>query len=89
MIHLLSFSYVEPEDVIGTQFQALSIVDQDIKRSGPSIFSLKDAQKMVKSGATNGWGEVVILPENKSREGLGFSSSSAKIVKKNVVKRPI
>lgn len=44
---------------------------------------------MVKSGATDGWGEVVMLLEDKSREGLGFSSSSAKIVKKDAVIRPI
>lgn len=31
--HLSPFSYVEPGDAIGTQFQALSIVDQDIKRN--------------------------------------------------------
>lgn len=54
MSYLPSFYYVEPEDVIGTQFQAFSIAIQDIKRSGPSIFSLKDAQKVVKSGATDG-----------------------------------
>lgn len=31
----------------------------------------------------------MILPENKSREGLGFSSSSTEVVNKDVVTRPI
>lgn len=44
---------------------------------------------MVNSGETDGWGEVVIFPENKSREGLGFSSSSTKVVKKDAVICPI
>lgn len=87
--YLSLFSYVKPEDVIGAPFQALSISDQDIKRSGPSICSIKDAQKVVNSGATDGWEEVVIFPENKSREGLGFSFSSVKVVKKDAVIRHI
>ena len=32
--HLSSFSYLEPEEVIGTQFQALSINDKVIKEKG-------------------------------------------------------
>lgn len=31
----------------------------------------------------------MIFPENKSREGLGFSSSSVKLVKKDMFIRPI
>lgn len=64
----------------------MSIADQDIKRSGPSICSLKDTQKVVKNGATNGWGEVVVFPY---AEGISSFSSSAKVVKKDVIIRPI
>jgi hypothetical protein len=45
---------------------------------------LKDAQKVVQSGLSTGWGQVVTLPENNHHEGLGFSPSSAKAVGPNV-----
>ncbi|XP_050909412.1 uncharacterized protein LOC127123212 [Lathyrus oleraceus] len=44
--HLSSFSYLEPEEDVGTQFQALSLTDKDVKR-GVSISSFKDAQRLV------------------------------------------
>ena len=37
--------------------------------------SLKDAQKIVRNGKAEGWGQLVQLPENKRTEGLGFSDS--------------
>jgi hypothetical protein len=43
-----------------------------------SISSLKDAQKVVESGLSIGWGQVVTLPENNHGESLGFFPSSAK-----------
>ncbi|XP_050889100.1 uncharacterized protein LOC127094288 [Lathyrus oleraceus] len=76
--HLSSFSYLEPEEDVGTQFKALSLIDKDIKR-GVSISSFKDAQRLVNDGITDGWGTILDLPENKHREGLGFSPTSKKI----------
>ncbi|XP_050876724.1 uncharacterized protein LOC127080448 [Lathyrus oleraceus] len=76
--HLSSFSYLEPEEDVGTQFQALSLIEKDIKR-GVSISSFKDAQRLVNDGITDGWGIILDLPENKHREGSGFSPTSKKI----------
>lgn len=78
--HLSSFSYPEPEEVIGTQFQAVSLIDKDVKR-GVSISSLKDTQRLVNDGITGGWGTILDLLENKHCEGLGFSPTSKKIAK--------
>jgi hypothetical protein len=50
--------------------------------------SLKDAQKVVQDGVSAGWGHVVQLPENKRREGLGFSPSPG-TSRMSVVSRPI
>ncbi|MCI45006.1 coatomer subunit zeta-3, partial [Trifolium medium] len=63
------------------QFQALSVDGKDNKKTRASISSLKDAQEVIRSGATEGWGSVLSLPGSKFREGLGFSSSTANAVK--------
>lgn len=55
------------------------MIDKDVKRV-VSISSCKDAQQLVNDGITNGWGILLDLPENKQREGLGFSSTSKKIL---------
>jgi hypothetical protein len=78
MSHLSSFSYLEPEEAVGTQLQALSLIDKDVKR-GVSIPSFKDAQQLVNDGIIDGWGTILDLPENKHQEGLGFSLTSKKI----------
>ncbi|KAI5396812.1 hypothetical protein KIW84_062874 [Lathyrus oleraceus] len=52
-----SFSYVEPEDEVGTPFQVLSIAVE--KRVGPPMSSLKDVQKIVEEGPVDQWGRVV------------------------------
>ena len=78
--HLSSFSYLEPEGVIGTQFQALSISD---KEKGASMSSYRDAVRMVSTGATAGWGQVVIPTDNKDKAELGFSSAFSKDMKKD------
>ncbi|XP_050875824.1 uncharacterized protein LOC127079489 [Lathyrus oleraceus] len=76
--HLSSLSYLEPKEAVGTQFQALTLIDKDVKR-GVSISSFKDAQRLINDGITDGWGTFLDLPENKHREGLGFSPTSKKI----------
>jgi hypothetical protein len=67
-----------------SQFQGLSLGNKKAKENMTSISSLKDAQKVIQSGLSTGWGQVVTLPENNHHEGLGFSPSSAKIVGLNV-----
>ncbi|XP_050890777.1 uncharacterized protein LOC127096223 [Lathyrus oleraceus] len=71
--HLSSFSYLEPEEVVGTQFQALSLIDKDVKR-GVSISSFKDAQWLVNDGITDGWGRVLDLLEKKTSRGFRIFS---------------
>ncbi|KAI5430587.1 hypothetical protein KIW84_034975 [Lathyrus oleraceus] len=73
--HLSSFSYVEAEDVVGTPFQALSIVVE--KRIGASMSSLKDARKIVEEGIVDQWGRVVEVSDNKDRTDLGFQQGSS------------
>jgi hypothetical protein len=86
--HLSAFSFISVGDVDGTSFQGLSLEDENAKRGGASISSLKDAQKVVQDGLSSGWGQVIDLPENKYREGLGFFPS-ARSVKPSTVIGPI
>ncbi|KAK2381878.1 hypothetical protein QL285_069454 [Trifolium repens] len=67
-----------------SQFQGVSLGNKKAKENMASISSLKDAQKVVQSGLSTGWGHVVTLPENNHGEGLGFSPSSAKADGSNV-----
>ena len=67
-----------------SQFQEVSLGSKKAKENMASISSLKDAQKIVQSGLSTGWGQVVTLSENNHREGLGFSPSPAKAVGPNV-----
>ncbi|GAU52030.1 hypothetical protein TSUD_418580, partial [Trifolium subterraneum] len=87
--HLSSFSFISASDVDGTQFQGLSLDDKNAKKNVTSISSFKDAQEVVQNGLSAGWGQVVTLPENKYREGVGFSPSSTRAPKRNVVNEPI
>ncbi|KAI5435783.1 hypothetical protein KIW84_022273 [Lathyrus oleraceus] len=73
--HLLSFSYVEVEDEVGTSFQALSIAVE--KRIEAPMSSLKDAQKIVEEGPVDQWGSVVEVSDNKGITGLGFHKGSS------------
>jgi hypothetical protein len=86
---LSSFSFISASDVDGTQFQGLSLDDKVTKRPGTSMSSLKDAQEVVKNGSSTSWGKVVTLPENKHREGLGFSPSSTRAAQLNDGIKPI
>ena len=72
--HLSAFSYIGGSDTEGSSFQGLSAVGE-IREVETCMASLKDAQKVVQSGKAEGWGQLVQLPENKRKEGLGFSVS--------------
>ncbi|KAI5416163.1 hypothetical protein KIW84_041273 [Lathyrus oleraceus] len=71
--HFSSFSYIDVEDEVGTPFQALSIVEPVEKRT-PSFASYKDAKLAIEHGATAGLGQMIKLEDNKSRDGVGYSS---------------
>ena len=86
--HLSSFSFIDADEDVGTQFQALSVANNEVKKQGTSISSFEDARRVVESGSAEGWGQVLTLPENKSGEGLGFHPVSTR-VKQEVVTRPI
>ena len=46
--HLSYFSYIAADEPIGTQFQALSIANNEVKKQGASISSLEDARRVVR-----------------------------------------
>ena len=72
-----------------TQFQALDIVNV-VQKSGISIASLKYVQQVVKSDQAEGWEQIVELPENKNRVGLGFSPyTTRRTLNHEVIIRPI
>ncbi|XP_050889248.1 uncharacterized protein LOC127094461 [Lathyrus oleraceus] len=73
--HLSSFSYTDVDEAGGMSFQALSIDNVAIKKSGESMSSLKDAQFVVDNGQSAKWGQIIELAENKNIAGLGFSPS--------------
>jgi hypothetical protein len=87
--HLSTFSFIGADDVDGSQFQRLSLDDKNTKKNGTIMSSLKDAQEVLKNGPSAIWGKVVVLPENKRREGLGFSPASEKVVEPNATIKSI
>ena len=87
--NLSSFSYLEPEEVIGTQFQALSLSNENNEERRTFISSYKDAMQIVKDGTATGWGQVVIPVNNETRTGLGFSPVLSKFTKKDETLRTI
>lgn len=63
---------------MGTWFQALSVDNNDVKKNGSSMTSLKDTQQMVENGQSSRWGQVVELVENKKKVGLGYLHGSTR-----------
>jgi len=74
--HLSAFSFIGADHVEGTSFQGLAMETGIAEKSGASISSLKDAQRVVQAGGSASWEKLVELPENKYREGLGFVPSA-------------
>jgi len=72
--HLSAFSYIGGNSTEGSSFQGLS-AEGGVREFETWMASLKDAQKIVRSGKAEGWGQLVQLPKNKRKEGLGFSAS--------------
>lgn len=83
--HLSSFSFIDTEDEVRTQFQTLSIAEKDVQENGASIRSFNDARQLVEDGSTNGWVQVASLPENIFREGLGSLPTSLNFSQQDAV----
>lgn len=76
--HLSAFSYISGGDVDEASVQGFS-VEENAKKGGTCMASLKDAQRLVQKGKTAGWGQLIQLPENQRKEGLGFSTHKTKV----------
>ena len=50
--HLSSFSFIGADSVEGTSFQGLAMEEENTKKSGASISSLKDAQNVIQAGGS-------------------------------------
>ncbi|XP_039688680.1 uncharacterized protein [Medicago truncatula] len=72
--HLSSFSFIGGESLDGTSFQGFS-VESGTTKGETCMASLRDAQRVIQEGKAEGWGQLVQLPENKRKEGLGFSGN--------------
>lgn len=73
--HLSFFTYVEAGEEVGTLFQALSIAGE-LKKTGASMSSPKDAREVIQVGSIVKWGRVIEVIENKNKVGLGFHQGS-------------
>ncbi|XP_050919131.1 uncharacterized protein LOC127136637 [Lathyrus oleraceus] len=74
--HLSLLLYIDADEVVGTPFQALYIINNAVKKNGESMTYLKDTRQVVENGQSVGWGQVVELAENKNIVVLGFSPGS-------------
>jgi len=77
--HLSAFSYINGGDVDEASVQGFSAEGSATKWE-TCMASLKDAQKLVREGKAEGWGQLVQLPDNKRKEGLGFSTHKPRVV---------
>jgi hypothetical protein len=69
--NLSAFSYIGGNSSDGSSFQGLS-AEGNAGKVETSMASLKDAQRVIQEGKAKGWGQLVKLPENKRKEGIGF-----------------
>jgi hypothetical protein len=72
--HLSAFSFIGGNSTNGSSFQGLS-VEGSVEKGETCMASLKDAQRVIHEGKTEGWGQLVKFPENKRKEGIGFPNS--------------
>ena len=64
--HLSAVSYIGGNSTEGSSFQGLS-TEGEVREFETCMASLKDAQKIVRSGRAEGWGQLVQLLENKRK----------------------
>jgi len=75
--HLSAFSYIGGGEVEESSVQGFS-AEGTVRKGETCMASLKDAQRVVQEGKAAGWGQLVQLPENQKKEGLGFDARKAK-----------
>jgi len=78
VIHLSVFSYISGSDADEASVQVFS-AKGSARKGETCMASLKDAQKVVQEGKTERWGQLVQLPKNKRKEGLGFSTHKSRV----------
>ncbi|XP_058729317.1 uncharacterized protein LOC131601500 isoform X2 [Vicia villosa] len=78
--HLSSFQYVEIEgEIHETPFQAFEAVNAvktplcELKKPETIMSSLKDAQVVVETGKSEGWGQMIDVRPKFNKNGLGFN----------------
>jgi len=77
--HMSAFSYISGGDVDEASVQGFS-AEGSSRKGETCMASLKDDQKLVQEGKAEGWGQLVQLPKNKRKEGLGFSTYKSRVV---------
>ncbi|KAI5385880.1 hypothetical protein KIW84_072469 [Lathyrus oleraceus] len=63
------------QDEVGTPFQAL-FTAKPSKKGTSSFVSYNDAKLAIEHGATTGLGQMIKLEDNKSQDGIGYSSGT-------------
>lgn len=76
--NLSAFSVIGGSSSDGSSFQGFS-AEESVSKIGTCMASLKDARRVIQEGKTEGWGQLVQLPENKNKEGIGFPNSQPKM----------
>ena len=77
--HLSAFSYISGGDMDEASVQGF-FVQGNARKGETCMASLKYALKLLQKGKTAGWGQLVQLPENKGKEGLGFSTHKPRVI---------
>ncbi|XP_039682835.1 uncharacterized protein [Medicago truncatula] len=72
--NLSAFSVIGGSGSDGPSFQGFS-AEESVGKIETCMASLKDARRVIQEGKTEGWGQLVELPENKRKEGIGFLNS--------------
>ncbi|XP_039682906.1 uncharacterized protein [Medicago truncatula] len=72
--NLSAFSVIGGSSSDGSSFQGFS-AEGSVGKIETCMASLKDAQRVIQEGKTEVWGQLVELPENKRKEGVGFLNS--------------
>ncbi|XP_024634522.1 uncharacterized protein [Medicago truncatula] len=72
--NLSAFSVIGGNSSDGSTFQGFS-AEESVGKIETCMASLKDAQRVIQEGKTEGWGQLVELSENKHKQGIGFPNS--------------
>lgn len=76
--NLFAFSVIGGNSSDGSSFQGF-YAEESVGKIETCMASLKDAQSVIQEDKTEGWGQLVELPENKRKEGIGFPNSKPRM----------